>query len=97
MLTKLNYFKHKESNTEHLWQDYVNNMLCQVTWADALIIQSVANCLNLSIHIAESFETFAPVTVQAMNVTGKYTNIYIGHKWSSSCFYRRKEERVIKV
>ena len=55
-------------------------MSCQGTWADAIIIQAVANCLNLSIHIAESFETFAPVTVvQAVNVTGEYTDIYIGH------------------
>ena len=55
-------------------------MSCQGTWADAIIIQAVANCLYLSIHVAESFETFAPVTVvQAVNVTGEYTNIYIGH------------------
>ena len=55
-------------------------MSCQGTWADAIIIQAVANCLYLSIHIAESFETFAPVTVvQAVNVTGEYTDIYIGH------------------
>jgi len=69
-----------ESNTDHSWQDYLNNMSCQGTWADAIIIQAVANCLNLSIHIAESFETFAPVTVvKAVNVTGEHTNIYIGH------------------
>ncbi|CAH3155355.1 unnamed protein product, partial [Pocillopora meandrina] len=69
-----------ESNTDHSWQDYLSIMSCQGTWADAIIIQAVANCLNLSIHIAESFETFAPVTVvQAVNVTGEYTNIYIGH------------------
>jgi len=69
-----------ESNTDHSWQDYLNNMSCQGTWADAIIIQVVANCLNLSIHIAKSFETFAPVTVvQAVNVTGERTNIYIGH------------------
>ena len=55
-------------------------MSCQGTWADAIIIQTVANCLYLSIHIAESFETFAPVTVvQAVNVTGECTNIYIAH------------------
>jgi len=68
-----------ESNTDHSWQDYLNNMSCQGTWADAIIIQAVANCLNWSIHIAKSFETFAPVTVvQAVNVTGERTNIYIG-------------------
>ena len=55
-------------------------MSCQGTWADAIIIQAVANCLNLSIHIAESNETFAPVTVvQPGNVTRRCTSIYIGH------------------
>ena len=69
-----------ESNTDHSWQDYLNNMSCQGTWADAIIIQAVANCLNLLIHIVESFETFAPVTVvQPVNVTGEHTIIYIGH------------------
>ena len=59
-----------ESNTEHSWQAYLSNMSCHGTWADAIITQVVANCLNLSIHIAESNETFNPVTiVQPMNVT----------------------------
>ena len=55
-------------------------MSCQGIWADAIIIQAVANCLNLSIHIAESNETFTPVTVvQPVNVTTACTNIYIGY------------------
>ena len=67
-----------ESNTEHSWQAYLSNMSCQGTWADAIIIQAVANCLNLSIHFAESNETFNPVTiVQPMNVTSECTKIYI--------------------
>lgn len=49
----------------------------QGTRADAIIIQAVANCLYLSIHITESFKTFAPVTV--VNVTGEYTNIHTGY------------------
>ena len=58
-----------ESNTEHSWQAYFSNMSCQETWADAVIFQAVANGLNLSIHIAESNETFNPMTiVQPMNV-----------------------------
>ena len=52
-----------ESNTESSWQYYLNNVSCQGTWADAIIIQAVAHCLNLSIHIAESNETFVPITV----------------------------------
>ena len=27
-----------ESNTDHSWQDYLNNMSCQGTWADTIII-----------------------------------------------------------
>ena len=55
-------------------------MSCQGTWADAIITQAVANCLNLSFHIAELNETLTPVTVvQPLNVTTACTNIYIGH------------------
>ena len=54
-------------------------MSCRGTWPDAIIIQAVANCLNLSIHIAESNPTFSPVTVvESVNVTNAL-NIYIGH------------------
>ena len=41
-----------QSNTDYSWQRYLNNMSCQRTWADAIIIQAVANCLNLSIHLS---------------------------------------------
>ena len=55
-------------------------MSCQGTWADAIIIQAVDNCFNLSIYIAESNDTFAPVTVvQPVNMTRGCTNIYIWH------------------
>jgi len=41
-----------------------------------IIIQAVANCLNLSIHIAESNPTFSPVSVvEPVNVTNAL-NIY---------------------
>ena len=54
-------------------------MSCQGTWTDAIIIQAVANCLNLSVHIAESNPTFSLVTVvESMNVTNNL-NSYIGH------------------
>ena len=32
-----------ESNTENSWLRYLNNMSIQDTWADALIIQTVAD------------------------------------------------------
>ena len=34
-----------ESNTENPWLRYLNNMCIQCTWADALIIQAVADIL----------------------------------------------------
>ena len=67
-----------ESNTGHSWQEYLNNMSCEGTWADAIIIQAVANCVSLRIHIAESLATFAPVTI-VQSVTGECASIFIGH------------------
>ena len=69
-----------ESNTERSWEGYLTNMSCQGTWADAIIVQAVANCLNLTIYIVESNESFAPLTVvQPINMTGDCRNIVIGH------------------
>ena len=69
-----------ESNTEHSWQDYLQSMSNQGTWADAIIIQAVANCLNLSIYIIESNPAFSPATVvESMNVTHGSLKIFIGH------------------
>ena len=56
--------------------------MASASWRRRVSVGELASAswLYLSIHIAESFETFAPVTVvQAVNVTGEYTNIYIGH------------------
>ena len=54
-------------------------MSCQGTLTDAIITQTVANCLNLSIDIAESNPTFSTATfVELSNVTNSL-NIYIGH------------------
>ena len=81
-----------ESNTGHSWQGYLERMSCQGTWADAIIIQAVANCLNLSIHIAELNPTFSPVTVvEAVNGTNAL-NIYIGHLAEFHCFHSRKRK-----
>ena len=43
-----------ESNTDHSWSRYLANMSQQGIWADALVIQAVADALNLTIHIVES-------------------------------------------
>ena len=67
-----------ESNTENSWQQYLINMSNEGTWADAIIIQAIANCLNLTVHIAESNANFVPVTViHIVNMTSEGTNIYI--------------------
>ena len=69
-----------ESNTENSWLRYLNNMCIQGTWADALIIQAVADALNVTIQIVESNQGFAPLTtfypVQERNTSSTIT---IGH------------------
>ena len=40
-----------ESNTKNSWLRYLNNMSIQGTWADALIIQTVADVLKITIQI----------------------------------------------
>ena len=42
-----------ESNTENSCLRYLNNMCIQGTWADALIIQAVADALKVTIQIVE--------------------------------------------
>ena len=69
-----------ESNTERSWMDYLTNMSRQGTWADGIMIQAVANSINITINIAESNETFSPPTViRPANAVGNSENIYIGH------------------
>ena len=51
-----------ESNTENSRLRYLNNMSIQGTWADALIIQAVADALKVTIQIAKSNQGFAPLT-----------------------------------
>ena len=51
------------SNTENSWLRYLNNMCIQGTWADAVIIQAVADALNVTIQIVDSNQgQFAPLT-----------------------------------
>ena len=51
-----------KSSTDHLWSRYLANMSHQGTWADALVIQAVADALNFTIHFMESNQGFASVT-----------------------------------
>ena len=70
-----------ESNTENSWIEYINNMSMQGTWCDALIVQAVADCQNLTIHIIESHENFAEETVIEPHHLSQQppTAIYLGH------------------
>ena len=69
-----------ESNTKNSWLRYLNNMSIQGTWADALIIQTVADVLKVTMQIVESNQGFAPLTtvypVQERNTSSTIT---IGH------------------
>ena len=71
-----------ESNTDHSWSRYLANMSQQGIWADALVIQAVADALNLTIHIVESNPGFASVSnnspVNSEN-DSTVTVINIGH------------------
>ena len=71
-----------ESNTKNLSLRYLNNMPIQGTWADALIIQTVADVFKVTIQIVESNQGFAPLTtvypVQERN-TSSTIIITIGH------------------
>ena len=50
-----------ESNTENLWLRYLKNMCIQGTWVDALMIQAVADALEVTIQKVESNQGFAPL------------------------------------
>ena len=55
-------------------------MAKQGTRADNIIVQAVANSLNVTINIVESNANFSPVTViNPINTNGQTTNIFIGH------------------
>ena len=50
-----------ESNTENSWLRYLNNMSIQGTWADALIIQTVADALNVTIQMVDLDRSQSPI------------------------------------
>ena len=73
-----------ESNLETSWLEYLKNMTMQGTWADNIIIQAVADAMNLIIHIVESNENFIEITVvEAANVIQNPRSIYMSHKWDA--------------
>ena len=69
-----------ESNTEDSRLRYLANMSLQGTWADGLIIQSIADALNIIINITESNEGFVPTTIiSPTNIEDNCLEINIGH------------------
>ena len=52
-----------ESIAGDSWARYVADMSTQGTWAEALVIQAVADAFHLTINIVETNERFAPHTV----------------------------------
>ena len=69
-----------ESNTDHSLLRYFAFMSHQGTWADAIVIQAVADVLNLTIHIIESNPGFASVTnISPVSSETDTTVINIGH------------------
>lgn len=55
-------------------------MSLEGTWADHIIIQAVADTLNLRIHIIESSDNFRDMSlVEAVNTTNDQRSIYIAH------------------
>ena len=69
-----------ESVLDSSWSQYISNMSRPGTWADHIIIQAVADSMNLRIHIIESNPNFTEMTlVEATSLTQNPRCIYIGH------------------
>ena len=70
-----------ESNTEDSWASYLANLSQHGTWADALVIQAVADAFHMTINIVESNQGFTPCTViSPVAIPGhEPTVINIGH------------------
>ena len=69
-----------ESNTDHSWLRYLACLSQQCTWADAIVIQAVADALNLTIYIREWNPGFASVTnISAVSAETDTTVVNNGH------------------
>ena len=69
-----------ESNTENSGMVYLNKMSMPGTWGNAIIIQAVADQLQLKLIIGETHERFqAYCVVLPVLSTQQLTNIYLGH------------------
>ena len=69
-----------ESNSENSWLEYRTNMSQKGTWCDNLIIQALADKLNIRIHIRESNPLFAEISVtEPVYFTTDIQTIHLGH------------------
>jgi len=67
-----------ESNTENSWLRYLNNMCIQGTWADALIIQAVADALKVAIQSCFLLKMFLSLTTKTLTLFLKSTRHFLG-------------------
>ena len=70
-----------ESNTENSWLVYLDNMSMPGTWADGIIIQAVADQLQLKLIIAETVSGIQYCTTSVVNTA---TNSYLS---TLPCFF----------
>ena len=70
----------------HHYRAIVRLLSQQHTWCDALIVQAVCSVLNVTIHINESIEGWAPVTVISPISGQRGTTVNIGHLDGRHCF-----------
>ena len=69
-----------EGSERFCWPTYINKMSKLGTWCENIILQAVADALNITINIAESIETFSPYTIiSPREIFPWMTSIFIGH------------------
>ena len=77
-----------ESIVDTSWSQYLSSISMQGTWANHVIIQAVADALNLKIYIIESNQKFREMTlVEPSNVIQNPRLIYIDHRRNALCVY----------
>ena len=63
-----------------LWSEYINYMSRAGAWGDHIILQAIAENMNLRIHVIESSQNFDELTlVQTLNLSETTRSLYIGH------------------
>ena len=62
------------------WLEYITRMSRDGTWGDHIIMQSIAEAMNLSINVVESSSNFTELTVvEPVNRSPESRTVYIGH------------------